>query len=126
MDKSMALIEHCTKRIILASASPRRQALFKLICDNFEIIESQIDESKVVAQKPHDVVVELAQCKAISVAQTVQDGLIIGADSVVVLDDEILGKPSCEAEGPGHAAKTERPVSHRILPDFQFCACLKI
>lgn len=89
----MALIESISEKIILASASPRRKALFKLIYDKFEVIESNIDEDAVTYDRPRELVLELARRKVYKIAETLDEGIIIGADSVVALDGEILGKP---------------------------------
>lgn len=89
----MALLGTPRRRFILASASPRRQQLLSLIFDNFEIVESQIDENISADIAPASIVKELAYAKARQVAGNVAEGIILGADSVVVLDGQILGKP---------------------------------
>lgn len=73
-------------RIILASLSPRRKELLSKIIDDFEIIPSNIDESKYDKE-------EVAYQKAIKIAELNKDALIISADTIVVLDEVILGKP---------------------------------
>lgn len=84
------------KRIILASGSPRRRELLEQIGITFEIAVSN-QEEKYVSTKPYDIVKELAYQKAKNVASEVKHELnntiIIGADTIVVQDDEILGKP---------------------------------
>jgi len=57
----MAFIEIIPKRIILASASPRRRELFKLIFETFETVESNVDENIAPATKPHELVIELQE-----------------------------------------------------------------
>lgn len=89
----MAFLETASKRIILASASPRRKELFKLIFEKFETIISNVEEVTVASTEPNELVIELARRKVYGVAENVEEGIIIGADSVVVLDEEILGKP---------------------------------
>lgn len=85
------------KKIILASASPRRQEILKNIGLNFEIFASDADESKVNKNSvPVQIYVqELALLKASAVADKLKnkDALIISADTVVYLDGKILGKP---------------------------------
>ena len=88
------------ERIILASASPRRQELLKTIVPEFEVIPSDFDEKVPEGTvEPYDVVRYLAEMKAKQVAESVilnigaDEALVIGADTVVSLDGEILGKP---------------------------------
>lgn len=83
---------------ILASASPRRAQLLKLIGLDFSIISNTIDEDKVSAENPVDHVKYLALEKAKEVSRKVKHGVIIGADTIVVLDKRILGKPRDDAE----------------------------
>ncbi len=89
------------KRVILASASPRRRELLEQIGIDFEIgISNQ--EELYVSTKPSEIVKELASQKAHNVAAKIQGELenviIIGADTIVVLDNQILGKPKDEEE----------------------------
>ncbi len=79
--------------IILASASPRRQELLRLIGLDFRVAPSKFDESTVVTWPPEDHVTESATGKANDVASGISDGIIIGADTVVVAYGEIMGKP---------------------------------
>ena len=82
--------------IILASASPRRKELMeKEISSSFSIIVSDIDES-LSAKKysdVRDVVKDIALRKCLAVSENHTDDLVIAADTVVVLDNEIIGKP---------------------------------
>lgn len=79
--------------IILASASPRRKNIFFQLGLSFEIIPSNIDEDTVNETNPVTLVKKLAELKALSVANIVNRGIIVGADTIVVLDNEIIGKP---------------------------------
>ncbi len=81
------------KKLILASASPRRENLLKMIGFDFERVDSQIDEQSEVYTIPEVHVLELAQKKALKVAEKINSGLVIGADTIVVLNNIILGKP---------------------------------
>jgi septum formation protein len=85
-----------SKKIILASASPRREQLLKQIGVNFQIIPSNVDESIINHSDPLINVRVLALNKARDIASRVNDGIIIGADTQVIIDDEILGKPEDE------------------------------
>lgn len=93
-----SLAECNLPRIVLASSSPQRKYLLKKIVDDYEILPSQFDESTITNWPPEKHVMELAYGKARAVASKIDEGLIIGADTVVVLDDRILGKPSDDKE----------------------------
>lgn len=82
------------KKLILASASPRRRELLSRLTDDFEIIVCK-DEEHSEEGAPHLYVMDLAAHKAAAVAaMTREPALVIGSDTVVVLDGKILGKPS--------------------------------
>ncbi len=80
--------------IILASQSPRRIELLKQVVSNFQVIPSEIDEVCNSNLSPEENAVYLGQQKADSVARLHPDHWVIGADTLVVLDDEIIGKPA--------------------------------
>jgi len=65
----------------------------RLLSPSFDVVPSGFDESSLHEQEPKKHVVQSAGCKADDVAQSIDDGIIIGADTIVVVDDEILGKP---------------------------------
>lgn len=77
--------------IILASKSPRRKELLSLITEDFEIKSAQVDETLPCTMTPKKAVEYLSQIKAQPFANGVDT--IIGADTVVCVDDLILGKP---------------------------------
>lgn len=82
-------------KIILASQSPRRQEILKEAGLSYEIIPSKVDEKFNTALSVEDAVMDLAYQKASWVYNYLQenDSLIIGADTIVVVDGEVLGKP---------------------------------
>jgi septum formation protein len=84
-------------KIILASASPRRAELLKQIGVEFEITPSQIEERPHPDEAPGDYITRIARAKVIAVAREHKAGLVIGADTIVVLDGHLLGKPEDEA-----------------------------
>ena len=84
--------------IILASGSPRRRELLKGLNLDFEVIPADIDEAVQTGETPEMLVERLSREKARAVAQHQPDALVIAADTVVVLDGEILGKPKDRAE----------------------------
>lgn len=86
-------------KLILASASPRRKELLEQVGAEFEIIPAK-GEEVITSSRPEEVVVELSVQKAEEVAGRMQekDVVILGADTVVVFEGQILGKPKDEAE----------------------------
>lgn len=81
------------KKIILASKSPRRKELLESIGLKFEIMDSNFDESKVEYNGTHAGLVEgLAYGKAKNVSDRVEEGIIIGADTIVAIEDRVYGK----------------------------------
>ena len=79
--------------VILASASPRRKELMKEITSNFTIITSDINEDESYSLSPLEAVLDIAKRKGLKVKETHPKDLIISADTIVVLGDEIIGKP---------------------------------
>lgn len=79
-------------KIILASASPRRKELLEQLNIGFDIVVSHTDEI-ITKTEPAEVVVELAGQKAEAVSKQVTEGIIIGADTIVASQGEIMGKP---------------------------------
>ncbi len=86
------ILKNCPP-IILASNSPRRKALLELIDLPFKVISSSIHEDFNIDLKPIEFAKHYANLKALDVAKKYPDHLVIGADTIVVLDDEIIGKP---------------------------------
>lgn len=85
------------RQVILASASPRRKELLRqLIGDNFKVVESSYHEKLQPEMKPIDFVIHNSREKAKEVASVTDHGIVIGADTVVLCNGEILGKPHTE------------------------------
>ena len=82
-------------KIILASASPRRKEILENVGITPEIIVSDADETGVLWDNPHEAVQQLAKVKGKAVLRKVEneEKLIVSADTVVVMDKEVLGKP---------------------------------
>lgn len=81
------------KQIILASKSPRRKALLRQISLSFKVDVSNIDESRFFNLPPEKMVKKLSLEKAKVVALRYKNAIIIAADTTVVLENEIIGKP---------------------------------
>ncbi|MGC8121156.1 Maf family protein [Marinobacter sp. VGCF2001] len=84
--------------LILASASPRRAELLRQIGVSFRVMPAEIDETPQPAEPARDYVERLAREKALAVSRAAPDVLVLGSDTSVVLNGEILGKPASEAE----------------------------
>jgi septum formation protein len=79
--------------LILASASPRRRDLLALLGIPFRVQPADIDEVPPDGHSPEEIARTLAREKALAVARRQRSGIVIGADTIVVLAGEILGKP---------------------------------
>jgi septum formation protein len=103
-------------RLILASASPRRAELLRAAGYDFEIVVASVDESRRDGESPSIYVRRLAAEKSAAAQSIVQaaDAVILGADTTVVVDDEMLGKP----DGDGDSARMLMRLSgreHQVL-----------
>ena len=85
-------------QIILASASPRRKELLGLLYPAFEIVVSSVEEILPSGIAVQDAPEYLARLKACDVAKQHPDALVIGADTSVLIENEILGKPKDAAD----------------------------
>lgn len=84
--------------MILASASPRRKELLALAGFDFAVETAAVEETYDPALPPEQIVMHLAAVKSAPVAALHPEEPVVGADTVVVLDEEILGKPRSEEE----------------------------
>ncbi|WHY18409.1 Maf family protein [Paenibacillus sp. G2S3] len=89
-----------SQHIILASGSPRRRELLSLLGLPFEVITSEADESTPPDFTPEQIVRSLALRKAEAVVASVgeRNAVIVGSDTIVVLDNTVLGKPVDELD----------------------------
>lgn len=78
---------------ILASASPRRQELFHKITDDFTVQPAEVEETIPPDVLPEDVAVYLSHIKADAVSKNNPNAIVIGCDTVVLLEEQVLGKP---------------------------------
>lgn len=80
-------------KLILASGSPRRSEILDAVGWRFEKRVPDVDESEIVGEDPGDYVQRLAQTKALAMADSNPTRMVLGADTTVVVDGEIIGKP---------------------------------
>ena len=93
-----AQIETTPLRVILASQSPRRRDLLTLVGIAHEVAPADVDESVYVGEAPTSYTERLARAKANAIAVRDSEALVIGSDTTVVIDGEILGKPEDAAD----------------------------
>jgi septum formation protein len=95
--------------LVLASASPRRQELLRNACIPFTLQPAEIDETPLDGELPRACAERLAQKKALAVARNRPEDCVLGADTIVVIDGEILNKP----QDAGDATRMLRLLSGR-------------
>ena len=103
--------------IVLASKSPRRQQLMKNITTDFVVDVSHIDESSSLSLPPEEAVKDIAKRKGLDIAKRHPNEIVISADTIVVIDNEIIGKPVDEED----AKRILRKLSgrtHQVLTAF--------
>jgi len=81
------------ERLVLASGSPRRRELLSQLGRPFDVVVPEVDEESRVDESPGDLVRRLALAKAEAVALSRPEAVVVGADTIVVLDGQIMGKP---------------------------------
>lgn len=85
--------------IVLASSSPRRRELLESVGVEFRVISPTADESRLNDEPPGEFALRVSAAKALSAARGLKPGtIVIGADTIVVVDGDVLGKPSDEKE----------------------------
>lgn len=106
--------------MILASRSPRRQELLALLGVAFDVHSADIDESQQPDESPQALVQRLAREKAFAVAAQRPDRVVLGADTIVVLDGVVLGKPADAAEATA-MLRNLRGREHQVLSAVFVC-----
>lgn len=86
------------RKIILASASPRRKEILGIFIPDFDCVVADVDETTDESMPPEDTVMTLALRKARAVAKDHPDALVIGSDTIVYCDGKTLGKPKDTAD----------------------------
>jgi septum formation protein len=99
--------------IILASASPRRRELLKQLAVTFKVAPADIDESIVAGETPTNYVLRMSREKALAgLAQNGGDIPAMGSDTIVVLNDRILGKPESQTEAASMLMRLSGQTHH--------------
>lgn len=106
--------------LILASSSPRRKELLALLGWDFSVLPPSVDETNKVTEKPDALVLRLSSIKARTVARNHPDSLVLAADTIVVIDDRILGKPLDRREAEGMLSLLSGRT-HEVYTGFALC-----
>ncbi len=107
--------------MILASQSPRRAQLLKQVGFDFTVMPAHIDEETVEKDSPENIAIDLARQKALFVSQRVSSGFVVGADTLVVLDGHILGKP-CNVDEARRMLAFLSGRTHHVYTGFAIVA----
>jgi len=109
-------IVHCPFKgnVTLASASPRRKELLRLAGLDFDVLAPQVEETLPPGFPPEQCAEYLAAIKADDVARLRPGHLVIGADTIVVIDGQILGKPN-DAEDAARMLRLLSGREHRVI-----------
>ncbi len=109
-------------RLILASNSPRRRHLLAQAGLNFSVIPSNVDEQKVTIPDPDAHVRTLAESKATDISEKHPDSWVIGADTIVCIEHQILGKPDSK-DTARDMLKRLSGKTHQVYTGY--CICCK-
>ena len=112
-------------KIILASGSPRRRALLQELGLDFTIYKPDVDEKILNHESPENLCERLSRLKAAAGAVVFPDSIIIAADTIVVIDNKILGKPH-NREDAFNMLMTLQGRTHEVLTGLTICENHKI
>jgi septum formation protein len=107
-------------RLVLASRSPRRKELLERLGLTVEVAPAEVDETAPPGEAPESYVRRLAEAKARAVALGIRDGaptFVLGADTAVVVDGRILGKPT-DAKDAGRMLRLLSGRAHEVLTGY--------
>jgi septum formation protein len=110
----MSFLNHQIPALILASSSPQRSAILERIGIPFTVVKPDADETAPETVPPEKIPAYLARKKAMSVAEKTPGGLILGADTVVLFDGRVYGKPE-DAETARTFLKTLSGRKHKVI-----------
>ncbi len=106
-------------QLILASGSPRRKSLLEQIGHSFQVIPSHVDEPPFDDQDPADYASNLATLKASEISHQYPDALVVGADTIVVIGKEVLGKPENDASAYRMLSQLSGK-NHQVITAYSF------
>lgn len=101
-------------KLVLASGSPRRRDLLDALGLRFDVLPTDIDETPGIGESPADLVERLSRTKAEAALAACPEALVIAADTVVVVDDDILNKPADALQNRAFLARLAGRA-HRVL-----------
>lgn len=101
-------------QLILASGSPRRAEILTSVGWPFQVRIPDVDETENAGESPDEYVIRLAEEKAATIANAFQESLILAADTTVVIEDQILGKPR-DREDAVRMISTLSGATHQVL-----------
>ncbi len=104
-------------QVLLSSGSPRRKELLTLLGIDFQVMVPNISEIQRVGEKPQDFCSRISKQKALEVARGYPESLVIGADTVVVIDGKILGKPLDNAQARDYLTLLQDKV-HEVFTGY--------
>jgi septum formation protein len=104
-------------KLILASASPRRCEMLRIMGLDFDVIPASVDETFRPEETPREHVLRLSGNKALSIARSHPDAWVLGADTIVVIAGEVLGKPGSPAEARSMLGKLSGR-EHEVFTGF--------
>ena len=110
--------------LILASSSPRRKYLLEQAGLSFSVVPSSIDEKSVPISSPETYVRVLSEAKADNVSEKYPGKWVIGADTIVLKDETILGKPGSRAEART-MLKQLSGQTHQVFTGYSICCKVK-
>lgn len=107
-------------KLFLASASPRRAEILRNAGIAFEVAAANVNESRLLGESPEQMVERLARAKAEAAASAIRSAepaIILGADTIVVVDEEIFGKPA-NSNDARKMLRILRGREHRVITGF--------
>jgi septum formation protein len=107
-------------RLILASKSPRRRYLLTQAGLKFDVLPSDFDESSIPFQDPAEYVCALSRAKAADIAQKHPESWVIGADTIVLIDGQILGKPKGREAARAMLSRLSGQT-HQVFTGYTLC-----
>jgi septum formation protein len=110
--------------LILASKSPRRRYLLEQAGLNFSVIPSSIDETKIPVSSPETYVRILSEAKADDISKKYPEKWVIGADTIVLKNGEILGKPGSRDDARTMLKQLSGQI-HQVLTGYAICCKTK-